>query len=83
MALPTRKVRGGVALEPLQVALPPITSVFTTADTFIEGTVIFVSQGGAECPSGKCRCSGGSGHRRGQDPEAKSSIATTCNTPTT
>jgi hypothetical protein len=53
MALPTRKVRGGVALEPLQVALPPITSVFTTADTFIEGTVVFVSQGGAECPSGK------------------------------
>jgi hypothetical protein len=53
MALPTRKVRGAVALEPLQVALPPITSVFTTADTFIEGTVVFVSQDAAECPSGK------------------------------
>jgi hypothetical protein len=53
MALTTRKVKGGVMLEPLKVRLPPITSVFTTADTFIEGTGVFVSQGGADCPSGK------------------------------
>ncbi|MEO5561688.1 MAG: DUF4157 domain-containing protein [Dokdonella sp.] len=53
MALKTRKVKGGVALEPLQVALPPITSVFTTTDTFIEGTGIFLSQDHADCPDAK------------------------------
>lgn len=53
MVLTTRKVKGGVALEPLQVALPPITSVFTAADTFIEGTSIFLSQDHADCPNAK------------------------------
>jgi hypothetical protein len=53
MALPTQKVKGGVMLEPLQVALPAITSVYTKADTFIEGTGVTLSQEGAECPSGK------------------------------
>ena len=53
MALPTQKVKGGVMLEPLQVALPAITSVYTKADTFIEGTGVILSQEGAECPSGK------------------------------
>ena len=53
MALTTRKVKGGVMLEPLKVAMPAITSVFTKDDTFIEGTVHFVNQGGADCPSGK------------------------------
>ncbi len=36
-------------LEPLKVALPAITSVFTKADTFIEGTGVVLSQEGAEC----------------------------------
>ena len=53
MALPTRKVKGGVALEHLQVALPPITSVFTAADTFIEGTGTVLSQDRADCPDTK------------------------------
>ena len=53
MALTTRKVKGGVMLEPLQVALPPITSVFTKADTFIEGTAVVLSQERAECHEGK------------------------------
>jgi uncharacterized protein DUF4157 len=53
MALTTRKVKGGVMLEPLKVALPAITSVFTKADTFIEGTGVVLSQEGAECPGGK------------------------------
>jgi Domain of unknown function (DUF4157) len=53
MALTTRKVKGGVMLEPLKVALPAITSVYTKADTFIEGTGVFVSQDRAECEGGK------------------------------
>ena len=53
MALTTRKVRGGVMLEPLKVALPAITSVFTKADTFIEGTAVVLGQEGAECPGGR------------------------------
>jgi len=53
--LTTRKVKGGVMLEPLKVALPAITSVYTKADTFIEGTGVVRSQDGdgAECPGGK------------------------------
>lgn len=53
MALTTRKVKGGVMLEPLKVALPAITSVYTKADTFIEGTAVVLSQEGADCPGGK------------------------------
>ncbi len=53
MALTTRKVKGGVMLEPLKVALPAITSVFTQADTFIEGTAVVLGQDGADCPGGK------------------------------
>lgn len=53
MALTTRKVKGGVMLEPLQVGLPAITSVYTKADTFIEGDGVVLSQEGAECPGGK------------------------------
>lgn len=53
MALTTRKVRGGVMLEPLKVALPAITSVYTKADTFIEGTAVVLSQERAECEGGK------------------------------
>jgi hypothetical protein len=53
VALTTRKVRGGVMLEPLKVALPAMTSVYTKADTFIEGTAVVLSQDGAECPGGK------------------------------
>jgi len=53
MVLTTRKVKGGVMLDPLQVSLPAITSVYTKADTFIEGTGVVLSQEGAECPGGK------------------------------
>lgn len=53
MALATRKVKGGVMLEPLKVALPAITSVYTKADTFIEGTAVVLGQEGAECPGGR------------------------------
>jgi Domain of unknown function (DUF4157) len=53
MALTTRKVKGGVMLEPLKVALPAITSVYTKADTFIEGTGVVLSQERAECAGGK------------------------------
>lgn len=53
MALTTQKVKGGVMIEPLKVALPAITSVYTKADTFIEGTAVVLSQEGAECPGGK------------------------------
>lgn len=55
MALTTRKLKGGLMLEPLKVALPAITSVYTKADTFIEETAVVLSQEGAraECPGGK------------------------------
>jgi hypothetical protein len=53
MLLTTSKVKGGVVLEPLKVALPAITSVFTDTDTFIEGTGVVVSQDRADCPDGK------------------------------
>lgn len=53
MALTTKKVSGGVMLEPLNVALPPITSVYTKVDTFIEGTIEVHSQEDAECKGGE------------------------------
>lgn len=48
----TTRMSGGVRLDETDAALPPITSVFTDADTFTEGTSIFTSQGG-DCPSGR------------------------------
>lgn len=49
----TRRVRGGFRLEETGAALPPITSVYTDAGIFTEGTAIFIDNGGAECPSGR------------------------------
>ncbi|HEX6288338.1 MAG TPA: DUF4157 domain-containing protein [Herpetosiphonaceae bacterium] len=48
----TTRARGGVRIDATAAALPPITSVFTQAGTFTEGTAIFVSQGG-DCRSGR------------------------------
>lgn len=52
-AVHTTRARGGHVLSPTHAALPPITSVFTAAGTFTEGTSIFVAQSGAECASGR------------------------------
>ncbi|MEZ4734075.1 MAG: DUF4157 domain-containing protein [Caldilineaceae bacterium] len=49
----TRRVRGGFRLEETAAALPPITSVYTDAGIFTEGTAVFLDSGGAECPSGR------------------------------
>lgn len=53
-AVATKAVRGGVQIQPTTAALPPIPSVFTTADTFVEGVAHFVNSDGRHpCPSGK------------------------------
>jgi len=51
-AVRTTPVHGGVRLEETDAALPPLTSVFTGADTFIEDTVTFVQQDGG-CRTGR------------------------------
>jgi hypothetical protein len=48
----TSKTPKGLVLDPTGAQLPPLTSVFTAADTFIEGTVIFFGES-TECPSGR------------------------------
>ena len=53
VALSTSKVRGGVVLDELKGALPPLTSVFTGADTFIEGEIVSLGDKDSECPSGQ------------------------------
>jgi len=46
------KGKTGVTLDPTDAIFPPLTSVFTKADTFTEGEGIFVGEQ-AECQSGK------------------------------
>lgn len=53
-AVVTKPAKGGVTLEPTTAALPTIPSVYTAADTFIEGEAHFLGSGGRyDCPSGK------------------------------
>ena len=51
-ASPAGKGKTGVTLDPTDAIFPPLTSVFTKANTFIEGEGIFIGEQ-AECPSGK------------------------------
>lgn len=48
----TSKTAKGLVLDTTDAKLPPLTSVFTAAGTFIEGEAIFIGEG-AECQSGK------------------------------
>ncbi|MFO1339079.1 MAG: DUF4157 domain-containing protein, partial [Burkholderiaceae bacterium] len=53
-AVVTQPAKGGVTLQPTSAALPTIPSVYTAADTFIEGEAHFFGSGGRyDCPSGK------------------------------
>lgn len=49
----TTRVTGGVRIDETDAGLPPVTSVFTAADTFTEGVTIYSANQGAECASGR------------------------------
>lgn len=51
-AVHVSKSAKGLVLDPTDAKLPPLTSVYTAAGNFIEGTIISVGEE-AECPSGK------------------------------
>jgi hypothetical protein len=51
-AVHVSKSAKGLVLDPTDAKLPPLTSVYTAADAFIEGTIISVGES-TDCPSGK------------------------------